>query len=110
MRIKIPSIVDDSVWSQAQKKRENARKVIRNPRSWLLQGMCFCGQCGHVMSCVHKKHEEPRYYACRSRIQKITLDTGKSCNLPFVREKELEWDVWEKVKKLSIIGIHSWTV
>jgi len=98
LEIRIPAIIDDATWYQAQEKRENARKLFGDPRGWLLQGMCFCGRCGHVMSCVHKKPEEPRYYACRSRIQSIALRDGKPCDLPFVRAKELEWGVWQKVK------------
>jgi site-specific DNA recombinase len=100
LEVRIPTIIDDATWYRAQEKRENARKLIGDPRGWLLQGMCVCGLCGHVMSCVHKKPGQPRYYACRSRIQSITHRDGKRCDLPFVRAKELEWGVWKKVKEV----------
>jgi len=61
--------------------------------------MCFCGKCGHVLKCLHKKPREPRYYACRGRVQRrMTQNGGERCNLPYVRADWLEWGVWRKVK------------
>jgi hypothetical protein len=77
----------------------HARSVIADPKGWLLRGMCFCGQCGHVLKCPRKKPREPRYYACRGRVQhRKTRDGGERCNLPYVRADRLEWGVWRKVK------------
>jgi hypothetical protein len=68
---------------------------------WLLQGICFCGQCGHVLKCQQKRPGEARYYACRGRVQhRVTKAGGERCNLPYVRADWLEQGVWEKVKEL----------
>ena len=97
--ISMPAIIDGNTWQLAQEKRERARSMLANPRGWLLQGMCFCGQCGHVLKCLHKKPQEPRYYACRGRVQKhMNRDSEKRCDLPYVKADWLEWGVWEKVK------------
>jgi site-specific DNA recombinase len=96
--VTMPSIIDENTWQLAQERRERARSLLVNPRGWLLQGMCFCGQCGHVLKCVHKKLREPRYYACRSRIQKhMNRHQEKRCDLPYVQAEWLEWAVWKKV-------------
>jgi len=97
--IPMPAIIDENTWQLAQERREKARSMLADPRGWLLQGMCFCGQCGHVLKCVQKIPREPRYYACRGRVQKhVNRDNDKRCNLPYVRADWLEWGVWEKVK------------
>jgi site-specific DNA recombinase len=97
--IPMPVIIDENTWQLAQQKRENARSVLADPKGWLLQGMCFCGQCGHVLKCMRKKPREPRYYACRGRVQhRMTQDSDKRCNLPYIRADWLEWGVWKKVE------------
>jgi len=96
--IPMPAIIDENTWQQAQQKRQNARSILPDPKGWLLQGMCFCGECGHVLKCMRKKPGEPRYYACRGRVNHIPLDGGKRCTLPYVRADRFEWDVWEKVE------------
>jgi len=94
----MPAIIDEDTWQQAQQRRENARSVLAAAKGWLLQGMCICGQCGHVLKCLRKKAGEPRYYACRGRVNHIPLDGGKRCTLPYVRADWLERAAWEKVK------------
>lgn len=46
--VPMPPIIEEATWQQAQQRREDARSVLVDPKGWLLQGMCFCGQCGHV--------------------------------------------------------------
>jgi len=96
--IPMPVIIDEDTWQQAQRRRESARSVLANPKGWLLQGMCFCGQCGHVLKCLHKRPRDPRYYACRGRVNYFPYNDGERCTLPFVRADKLEREVWEKVK------------
>ena len=99
--IPMPAIIDENTWKLAQERREKARSVLANPRGWLLQGMCFCGQCGHVLKCLQKRPGEPRYYACRGRVQhRETRDGGKRCDLPWLRADWLEHGVWKKVKEI----------
>ncbi len=101
MGIPIPAIIDENTWQLAQQKRENARTLVTDPKGWLLQGMCYCGQCGHILKCVHKRRQDQKYYACRGRIQpRIVQDGDKRCDLPFVRADWLEWGVWRKVKEV----------
>lgn len=101
MGIPVPAIIDENTWQLAQKKRENARTLITDPKGWLLQGMCYCGKCGHILKCVHKRHQDQKYYACRGRIQpRIAQDGDGRCDLPFMRADWLEWGVWEKVKEV----------
>jgi len=96
--VAMPAIIDGNTWQLAQERRERARSVLSDPKGWLLQGLCFCGRCGHVLKCVHKKPGEPRYYACRSRIQKhMNRHQEKRCDLPYVQAEWLEWAVWKKV-------------
>ena len=87
----MPAIIDEKTWNLAQERREKARSVLAEPRGWLLQGMCFCGQCGHVLKCLHKKPGEARYYACRGRVQRRIAEDGcKRCDLPWLRADWLE--------------------
>ena len=96
--ITMPLIIDENTWQLAQQKREKARSVLADPKGWLLQGMCFCGQCGHVLKCVRKKPGEPRYYVCRGRVQyQVNHDGGKRCDLPYIQAEWLERAVWLKV-------------
>ena len=96
--ITMPLIIDENTWQLAQQKREKARSVLADPKGWLLQGMCFCGQCGHVLKCMRKKPGEPRYYVCRGRVQhQVNHDGGKRCDLPYIQAEWLERAVWLKV-------------
>jgi len=99
--IPMPAIIDENTWQMAQQRRETARSLLTSPKGWLLQGMCFCGQCGHTLKCTHKKPVQPRYYACRGRVQhRVTGDNEKRCTLPYVRADWLERKVWKKVKEV----------
>jgi site-specific DNA recombinase len=98
--IPMPPIIDESTWQQAQQRREEARSVLADPQGWLLQGICFCGSCGHVLKCMRKRLGKPRYYACRGRVLRNHWNGGKRCNLHYVRADWLERKAWEKVKEV----------
>jgi len=99
MGVPVPAIIDESTWQLARQKREHARGLIADPKGWLLQGMCYCGLCGHVLQCSRSKPGDPRYYACRGRVHHWKLgDDSKRCDLPYVRADWLEWGVWNRVK------------
>ena len=101
MGIPIPAIIDEKTWQAAKQKREKARSVIAEPKGWLLQGIVYCGLCGHALKCTRKKPKEPRYYACRGRIHHWKLDDGSTrCKLPYANADWLEWGVWNKVKEV----------
>jgi RNA polymerase-binding transcription factor DksA len=96
----MPPIIDESTWHQAQKKREDARSILADPKGWLLQGICFCGKCGHVLKCLRKRPGESGYYACRGRVSRNSRDGNKRCDLPYIRADWLEREVWDKVKEV----------
>jgi len=98
--VPMPPIIEEATWQRAQKRREDARSVLVDPKGWLLQGMCFCGQCGHVLKCMRKRPGEHGYYACRGRVNRNHVDSGKRCTLPYIRVDRLEWPVWEKVRDI----------
>jgi site-specific DNA recombinase len=96
--IHMPVIIDEATWQQAQKRRADARSVRLNPKGWLLQGMCYCGNCGRLLKCMRKRPGERSYYACRGRVDRNFLDSSKRCTLPYIRGDWLERGVWQKVK------------
>ena len=72
----------------------------RDPKGWLLQGMCVCGKCGHVLKCLHQRPKESRYYACRGRVEHSHLTRDQRCDLPCARAEELELAVWRDVESV----------
>ena len=101
INIPMPVIIDENTWQLAQQRRQESRSVLANPKGWLLQGICFCGKCGHMLKCLQKSYGTPRYYACHYRVQyRATQDSSKRCNLPFVRADWLEQAVWDRVKEI----------
>ena len=51
------------------------------------------------MKCEYKKGRGPRYYACRGRQKEYHPDGSPNCKLPWIRAEELEFTVWNQVKK-----------
>jgi site-specific DNA recombinase len=97
--LKMPVIIDAAVWDKVEHQRHKARIARGKVRNWLLQGMCVCGICGHLLKCVHKKGTKPRYYGCRGRLREYHPDGSPTCNLPWLRAEQLEMAVWNKVKQ-----------
>jgi len=96
--LKMPPIIDQDTWEAAQEKRLKARSIRRNPRNWLLQGLCICGECGHILGCQQRDSTERRYYSCRGRYKDSHLDGSAKCTLPRVKADELEKLVWRRLK------------
>jgi hypothetical protein len=96
--IRMPRIVDEATWEAAQQKRLKVRHIRGNPRNWLLQGLCICGECGHVLSCQQKNQTERRYYSCQGRYKDTHLDGSPKCTLPRLRADLLEMAVWKRLK------------
>ncbi|MFC1902753.1 recombinase family protein [Chloroflexota bacterium] len=96
--IKMPVIIDEATWELAQQKRLRARSVRRIVKDWLLQGMCICGECGHILSCLQKDATEKRYYGCHGRYKDVHLDGSPRCQLPRLKADWLEEVVWERLK------------
>jgi len=96
--IKMPSIIDEATWQAAQEKRLKARIIRRQPRNWLLQGLCICGECGHVLGCQQKDATERRYYSCQGRYKESHLDGSPKCTLPRAKADHLEKAIWRRLK------------
>ncbi len=94
----LPIIDEATTWEMAQEKRLKARQVRRNARHWLLQGLCICGECGHVLGCIQKDQTERRYYSCHGRYKDAHLDGSPKCTLPRMRADLLEKAVWRRLK------------
>jgi len=94
--VTMPPLIDETTWRLAQEKREKARSMLVDPKGWLLQGMCFCGECGYVLKCQQKKRDAHRYYVCRGRIERT--GDGRRCDLPYIRAERLERAVWLKIQ------------
>jgi len=90
----MPVIIDQETWEAAQEKRLGARSIRRSPKNWLLQGLCICGECGHVFGCQQKDSRERRYYSCRGRRRDTHLDGSPRCTMPNILADELEKVVW----------------
>jgi site-specific DNA recombinase len=97
--LKMPVIIEASIWDKAEQQRHKARSVRGKARNWLLQGMCVCGICGHKLGCDKKKGTQPRYYVCRGRHKEHHPDGSPTCSLPYIRAERLEIMVWNKVKQ-----------
>ncbi len=99
--IDMPVIIDETIWQKAQQKREQARSVRSNiKKGWLLQGMCVCGKCGHLLKCREKRKTGERHYVCRGHFKESHPDGGKRCDTRWINAKWLEWAVWDKVKEV----------
>jgi hypothetical protein len=96
--IRMPKIIDEATWEAAQQKRLKVRHIRGNPRNWLLQGLCICGECGHVLSCQQKNQTERRYYSCQGRYKDTHLDGSPKRSLPRLRADLLEMAVWKRLK------------
>ena len=83
--IPMPVIVGEDLWEHAQRRREEARTILADPKGWLLQGMVFWGMGGHVLKCLRKRPKEPAYYACHGRVNHDSRDGGKRRALPYIR-------------------------
>jgi site-specific DNA recombinase len=84
----VPAIIDLETWGAVQQK---AAKCPQGPgprhRSGPLQGVLFCGHCGHalVMQRFHKRGKDYIYYRCAS----ATARPGLGCKQWRVEEKEM---------------------
>jgi site-specific DNA recombinase len=99
--INMPAIIDEATWKKAQRKRERARSVRTNmKKGWLLQGICICGRCGHLLKCRENRRTGERHYVCRGRFKESHPDGGKRCETRWINAQWLEWAVWYKVKEV----------
>lgn len=91
-----PAIIDEATCHAAERQREQAKRVKKDSRSWLLQGMVVCGLCGHRLGCRQKDSRHSRKYVCRGREKDAHMDGSERCSLPKIYAEWLEREVWSK--------------
>jgi len=101
--VKVPVIIDETLWALAQKRRQDNPHLHRRRDSpWLLQGIVHCGLCGRILSCSYSHGVKGRrVYSCPGRrLQTRTAGAGR-CGLPILDADWLEAEVWEQFYELA---------
>jgi hypothetical protein len=94
----MPVLIDPEKWQAAQDKRTRVRSIHREVKHWLLQGICICGECGHVFNCRQPEQNQIRRYVCRGRNKDTHLDGSPRCTMRSIDANELEKAVWRQLK------------
>ncbi len=97
-----PPIIDEDVFEQAQKQRqENRVKAKRNIKHlYLLRHRLTCGLCKHVIQCRTKTQKNGTYskgYVCGLRTQHIRYAEEK-CWLPWLNGPLVDGLLWDWIK------------
>jgi hypothetical protein len=90
IEIRVPEIVDESVWWTAQDKLD-ARRRLPNPHydTWPLQGRITCAADGRRFSCRRNGQRGNRTYSCTGREGHIVKDAPR-CKSPRLNADQLE--------------------
>jgi site-specific DNA recombinase len=96
--IQVPPIVSRACWEKAVQRLSErlTRKSMVPVRRHLLQGIFYCGVCGHPMSSTI--HNGAAYYRCYGKLKHKT-----ECNMPYFmaedgkRKKGLDGRVWDGI-------------
>jgi site-specific DNA recombinase len=94
--VKVPAIVDESLWYAAQNQLEaNRAKFVKPAKySYLLRSRLFCGYCGGRMAgWTDKKKNQNSYYRCWRR----SSTADHKCPSKFVRRDILDGMVWDYI-------------
>lgn len=106
--VKVPRIIDDSLFKLAQAKREhNGRLSGGLKHDYLLRGKIKCGCCGLSYSAysttnkqTNKKGETKSWvtkrYRCNGTQNRIYGDSVKKCNTPNVSVEDFDNHIWNK--------------
>jgi site-specific DNA recombinase len=99
IKIQVPPIVDEAIWSIAQERRKN-NKRLHPPRNdvWLLQGLITCGECGYGFRTEVAHHK--RQYGCRGRLKYTHIDESPRCTSPRPDAEWLEKEVWQRIEEV----------
>ncbi len=100
--ISVPTIVDETTWQLAQERRSyNLKMSKRNTRRvYLLRGLVFCGQCGHLMTGQGSKSHSPRYRCGHHSCRHAGLED--ICRQKSVRVDILDPLVWDHIVSLMM--------
>jgi len=99
-----PPIISEPIFSAAQRKRREARHILRNANSWLLQGRVVCGLCGHRVSPRQWRKSGRRVYECYGRKKQVHLDGSSRCSLSSIPAEPLEVTVWHHFAQAASNG------
>jgi site-specific DNA recombinase len=89
-----PAIIGADTYDAAQRKLQTARKVLRNPGQWLLQGYSVCGLCGRSLTPKSRRNGRHKY-VCLGRHSISHVDGSDYCALPTCHAATLDDVVWK---------------
>jgi len=94
-----PPIVGEDLYAAAQRRRKEARHILRNPGQHLLQGFVVCGLCGHKVSPRQWRGSGYRIYHCCGRQKKVLGTVAPECTLKALDADCLEQEVEAAIEK-----------
>ena len=100
--IKVPAIVEESLFDQVGRQMQENRKRFRQRRSGaihLLQGLLVCAQCGYACCGTVSCHHKYSYYRCAGS-QPCRCDGKALCRDKGPRQDLLDEAVWNDVRQL----------
>jgi len=108
LAVRIPAIIEESVYRAALSKLANARRWWSGWRraEFLLSGLCRCALCGSAVSGAARQFKSGpvRFYVCRGYSPGIP---GRPrCTLGRVRADDIEQEVWAQVRRIIFTPGH----
>jgi site-specific DNA recombinase len=100
--IKVPAIVEESLFDQVGQQMQENRKRFRQRRSGaihLLQGLLVCANCGYACCGTTSRHHTYSYYRCAGS-QPCRCDGKALCRDKGPRQDLLDEAVWNDVRQL----------
>ncbi len=94
------AMISEELWQRAQERIPQRSVSQKNPSNALLQGLCFCGDCGSSLIPLHVKKEglRYRYYVCRNRHQGIPCTS----QMKYINEDALNNLILREVKAVLL--------
>ena len=91
IEMRIPAIVSEDLWWQAQ-ERLDARRRLPNPQyeTWPLQGRVLCASDGRAFACRRNNKSGPRIYSCVGREVRAHPDGSPRCKAPRLESDRIE--------------------
>ena len=85
-----PRVISDELFIAAERRRREARQVLRDPGKHLLQGLVRCGLCAHKIGPRHRRKTGRRIYKCIGIELAAHLDGSPRCTLKQIDASWLE--------------------
>lgn len=98
-------IISLEMWEQVQRERLRRRNDLTPKKSYLLTGLCRCGECGSSIVRIDMASRGYRYqyYACKNRHVRTRERRGAEyCKLPYQPQQTLEQYIVGQVKEAAL--------